>query len=606
MYLYSSNSLFGPILWDIQNNFFSGLLRLPPRWISGSILDASDNLLACFEATNLDLGGMVGDFSRNLCIGAGEGTYPPSVYDSSCSNAFPFAAIPCRRFELQQCSVAAGAVCRRVATTDLTVRFLGQLPAHISIYDKFSVQVGNFSFNCLNSSAIFVLNETVTTCTLLGGQYFGTGEVSVDITLAGVKIFTRSTVGITIIETTTAAPTPTCSAGCRVALGASSLSYTVNGTALPTSEVDVQEFYFTSITSKRAAPPAALDCKGRGSFIFGNGTSLTCVLPAFTSIEASLLGVQLAVTVSVFGAPLLRQAPTGLVLAAAASPTVLSYCQTNCVRRGTSDKLKIVGYGGNLPTSKADYSVFRVTIGTGYAPSGSQYSCLSATAGILFSFDSAGGSVTCEIDPSLISDRVSGAVVVDLVVWGNQQLLTQAPTGEVLQAGTIPAPDASSIANNQGSTVGVAVGVPIAVVVIVAAGILVFVFIIRRRMQEINIMQTAEMRELKASLPESQLKAVLNIKASDIKLVSQLGSGAFGTVWLAQYLGRFVAVKKLSGSALAGQLAEFFREASLLLSIPKHEARQRMNLYCSPFSHLPCRTLFMCLECAKTLQQSLS
>lgn len=341
----------------------------------------------------------------------------------------------------------------------------------------------------------------------------------------------------------------------------SPLTFALTGSGLPTSADDVQSFYFSTGSKRRALDPA-LDCKARGSIQTNNGTSVSCTLPA-QKLDNVPYGSQLLVSVSLYSDVLVSAAPTGLYFAAPARGVSVSPCQSNCVRRAASSSLSVTVFGAELPTSKSDISVFTVTVGTGSAPTGANFSCIEDKSGISLQFGEQGSSLTCRLEQSLLTEALSGSVSVDLTVWGQQALLVAVATGEVLQAGSDGVQSSVSV--------GVGVGVAVAIVVAIAIAVIVIVFVVRRRFKAINQMQTVEMQELKGKLSEDEIKAVLNIKASDISLVSQLGSGAFGTVWLAHYQGKIVAVKKLSGSALSGQLVEFFREASLMLSIPKHK-----------------------------------
>lgn len=344
------------------------------------------------------------------------------------------------------------------------------------------------------------------------------------------------------------------------------MSFSVSGVDLPTNSDDVQRFYITqkAQTSKRAAP-WMIDCKSKGTLSFNNGSSISCALPP-VPLSMDNYGKEFLVSIDAFADVLVHDMETGIVPVAPAAATVVKPCTENCVRRGSSAKLNVVVYGSNLPKRTQDITALRVNVGTGIAPSGAQFICsnVPALAGITLKVSDQGSSLECEIDTSLLTESLSGAVSVDLVVWGAQTLLNQVPSGDVLQAGVDPIV-------SQGTSVGVAVGVSVAVIVVVLIAVILLLVLIRRRFSKFNIMQTVEMKELKSKLTDEELKTVLNIKASDISLVSQLGSGAFGTVWLANYLGKIVAVKKLSGSALSGQLAEFFREASLMLSIAKHK-----------------------------------
>lgn len=136
------------IFWDLQNNYFSRL-RSTAGILPGSSIDISDNLLSCPEPGLVDLLGVVGDFTRNLCdVGGVESEYPTNVIESACTTVFPLLTSPCRRFVVQRCTQS----CKRVNTVDLTIEFSGQLPTQRGIYTQFLVTVGSSKFDCLNTT----------------------------------------------------------------------------------------------------------------------------------------------------------------------------------------------------------------------------------------------------------------------------------------------------------------------------------------------------------------------------------------------------------------------------------------------------------------------
>jgi hypothetical protein len=416
----------------------------------------------------------------------------------------------------------------------------------------------NFNFEASQSSTVFYANSSRATCTLLAGRPLSIGPVSISVSIVDVDIHSQVFTGYSYVPAPVVTPT-SCSTHCRLALDSSPTTFHINGAGLPTTADNVQEFLISVSQPKRAAP-SAFDCKLLGVLSFSNGTRLSCTLPPLV-VDAGMYGNQIALSVTAYANTLLLESPTGQTVTRSTRSATVGQCQSNCVRRATSSKLVVSVYGENLPTSVADIAIFTVSVGSGEAPSGALVSCTDDVAKVSLRTGDA-TSIVCEVDSSLFSEGVFGAVAVDLVVWGQQIVFNAEPTGDVLQSGS----DSAS----SSATIGLGVGVTVAVIVVVAAAVLVVLFIVRKRFRAINQMQTVEMQELKGKLTDDEIKAVLSIKASDISLISQLGSGAFGTVWLANYQGRVVAVKKLTGSALSGQLVEFFREASLMLSIPRH------------------------------------
>lgn len=96
------------------------------------------------------------------------------------------------------------------------------------------------------------------------------------------------------------------------------------------------------------------------------------------------------------------------------------------------------------------------------------------------------------------------------------------------------------------------------------AGIVVLLFY-RRRVAAFE----RQKKMLESQIPK-ELQPLVNIKSSEIKMMHKLGEGSFGAVFLAEYKGRYCAVKKLSANVIASAVSEFFREASLMLSIKPH------------------------------------
>jgi len=144
-------------------------------------------------------------------------------------------------------------------------------------------------------------------------------------------------------------------------------------------------------------------------------------------------------------------------------------------------------------------------------------------------------------------------------------------------------------------TAGGAAGIAVAVVVAAfIVGLILFLVWRRKRAKELE----AQMR--KVYEVSDEFSSLFNIKSSDIQLLHKLGEGSYGgmayssisiqifVVWrlltpffsfyclycfLAVFLGTYkkkhVAVKKLSGAAM-GQASDFFREASLMMSLKYH------------------------------------
>eukprot|EP01122_Echinamoeba_exundans_P010177 TRINITY_DN3748_c1_g1_i1.p1 TRINITY_DN3748_c1_g1~~TRINITY_DN3748_c1_g1_i1.p1 ORF type:complete len:1546 (+),score=251.70 TRINITY_DN3748_c1_g1_i1:527-5164(+) len=126
----------------------------------------------------------------------------------------------------------------------------------------------------------------------------------------------------------------------------------------------------------------------------------------------------------------------------------------------------------------------------------------------------------------------------------------------------ILAPIQDEAINPGGGVPWVAIFVPIGVVLLVVV-ILAAIFFRRR---------TLQMRRLEAQVEKlpDDLRSVLSIKSNDLIMGKKLGEGSFGAVYLGTYKGRKVAIKKLANNMISTHVADFFREASVMLSIPKN------------------------------------
>eukprot|EP01122_Echinamoeba_exundans_P009728 TRINITY_DN3501_c0_g1_i1.p1 TRINITY_DN3501_c0_g1~~TRINITY_DN3501_c0_g1_i1.p1 ORF type:complete len:411 (-),score=75.85 TRINITY_DN3501_c0_g1_i1:316-1548(-) len=109
--------------------------------------------------------------------------------------------------------------------------------------------------------------------------------------------------------------------------------------------------------------------------------------------------------------------------------------------------------------------------------------------------------------------------------------------------------------------IGIVIGA-VAFVVIVLA---ITVIIIRRYKHN----QDIKLRDAAMKISQ-EAKGLFNIKASDLNVISKLGEGSFGAVYLGKYKGAHVAIKRLATNVLASQINDFFREAAVMLSLKKH------------------------------------
>jgi hypothetical protein len=108
---------------------------------------------------------------------------------------------------------------------------------------------------------------------------------------------------------------------------------------------------------------------------------------------------------------------------------------------------------------------------------------------------------------------------------------------------------------NPGALLGAIIGSVAAVIIIIVVALLIY----RRRKEE----------QLEYELTD-EMKAGFNIKPSDLTVSKKLGEGSYGVVYLGQYKGKQVAVKRLAVAMFANAVADFLAEAMLIMSVKIH------------------------------------
>lgn len=80
---------------------------------------------------------------------------------------------------------------------------------------------------------------------------------------------------------------------------------------------------------------------------------------------------------------------------------------------------------------------------------------------------------------------------------------------------------------------------------------------------------------------------LFSILSSELEIISKLGEGAYGAVYLGKYarLKCHVAIKKLTGSMMSQHVSDFFREAALMLSIAPHPNVVKIHGMCQEQSN---------------------
>lgn len=171
------------------------------------------------------------------------------------------------------------------------------------------------------------------------------------------------------------------------------------------------------------------------------------------------------------------------------------------------------------------------------------------------------GSLVCIVDAPLLT---KGSLFARVASFGGWSSWAQVGVVGNLDGGFVPV-NATPVAQgvgivDPGFPAGASAAIAVAVLVVIAAAIAFAIF--RRRHLQME-------KRNQISIPKD-MEYMLNIRASDLEFISKLGEGSFGAVWLGRHKGRHVAIKKLTANVLGNQVADFFREASLMAAIKPH------------------------------------
>jgi serine/threonine protein kinase len=163
-------------------------------------------------------------------------------------------------------------------------------------------------------------------------------------------------------------------------------------------------------------------------------------------------------------------------------------------------------------------------------------------------------SISCQVDVPL---NTSGTLTARVrAYFGNS---TVANVGRIVDTS-----GNSGVGVGAGANPGLTIGVSVAVVAFVLIVAAVVIIIVRRRLQALKNIEGD-----KVDIP-TEMAHLFSIVSSDLQIISKLGEGAYGAVYLGKYarLRSHVAIKKLTGGGV--HAAEFFREAALMMSISPH------------------------------------
>jgi hypothetical protein len=235
---------------------------------------------------------------------------------------------------------------------------------------------------------------------------------------------------------------------------------------------------------------------------------------------------------------------------------------------------RVFSFGGE--SSDGQVSVAKIIPPPAFTSSSSEYSVALGSTSLTLrgsSFDPTQSGTTkvfVSYDIS-VSNPISTACAIQTST--TDQVVCLLPSGSLNKTGNLYAQVlAYGGSSNYSSVVFVfdpsgqiAGGVVGAIVGIFAIAGLVVFFLYRKRLAAFE----KQRKMLESQIPK-ELQPLVNIKSSEIKMMHKLGEGSFGAVFLGEYKGRYCAVKKLSANVIATAVSEFFREASLMLSIKPH------------------------------------
>jgi len=181
----------------------------------------------------------------------------------------------------------------------------------------------------------------------------------------------------------------------------------------------------------------------------------------------------------------------------------------------------------------------------------------------------------------------SGSVIADVGITGPKGEFNQGSAGRIISilqstpadvyarngiqlmgsiVSPIPVPDNSL---STGATIGIAVAVIVVVFCIIIAGLVVLYMRLRRkRRRELlgSVLADIDLSHIQLGAAK---KSVVDF--DELKGMKQIGSGAFGVVYRADWRNLTVAVKMIKpGSVTPTQLDEFLREVAILQNLRSH------------------------------------
>lgn len=519
---------------------------------------------------------------------------------------------------------------RRFPVSGQTIAILGtNFPAQFQGYFSFqaTLTAGSQTIACTQSTAAPVTHTSVACLLATPIQDTYRGALVANLTIVGYT-------ATATIATVTDPPQINSTESRRIAGNSVSLRIAGTGLGNDTSSVQVTlSLSPASNTSKRAATviaclPTSVDDLGvtctpvaaliPNSFVdaivsmFGGvadpvriGTTGGSVV-VNSSIDSQILA-QNSDTVFVFGDGFAAGADAGfnlVTLTPGGNCNVQSASQTRITCKpsgsfGTSNNLKaaVSAYGAPeatgviaqlIPTATITPSLSPLSLGSsGVAITGSNFDASSLNSTLVWLSLNNDQEFSCAVNfvnSSYISCSASSPFNTSGTLTGRVRAFygnsTIANIGRVVEPTTGGGNSTSNALDPTAQTntiIGVVVGV-VAFVIIVAA---IVIIIIRRRIQAV--------RNINGQVVDvpTEMAHLFSIVSSDLEIISKLGEGAYGAVFLGRYarLKCHVAIKKLTGSMMSQHVSDFFREAALMLSISPHPNVVRIHGMCQEQSN---------------------
>lgn len=169
-----------------------------------------------------------------------------------------------------------------------------------------------------------------------------------------------------------------------------------------------------------------------------------------------------------------------------------------------------------------------------------------------------------DTSPCLLSTATAGIIRCSCTKTGDVAVVFMAPAPPVFVAGPT---DPNQVIG--GLSGGAIAAIVVVAIVLVAALVILAILLVRRRNAPKSEWETYLANEVSQN-HAAQSATAFNLKSSDLKIGQKLGEGSYGAVYLGEYKGSPVAVKRLIAAQLGAQVGAFFQEAVLMMSLESH------------------------------------